>query len=149
MKFELGTLDWTVIISAISTVILLFALLWAMFSPGHKEKNRKKEEASFLRVSIRLYLDVLNDKLKRVLERTLHDQSPLGGDFERLAKQNHDVLENLFLGSDPLEFEERKKLRAFVHFFKGTPEMENREAFEDYKKELEALMKVFPEEKTN
>ncbi len=76
MKFELGTLDWTVIISAISTVILLFALLWAMFSPGHKEKNRKKEEASFLRVSIRLYLDVLNDKLKRVLERTLHDQSP-------------------------------------------------------------------------
>lgn len=52
MKFELGTLDWTVIISAISTVILLFALLWAMFSPGHKEKNRRgffsKSQHSFI-----------------------------------------------------------------------------------------------------
>ncbi len=103
----------------------------------------KKKEASLLRGSIRLYLDVLNDKLNRFLL----DQSPLVNAFETLAKQNHDALEDLFLRSDPLEFEEREKLGAFVRFFKGTPAM-NKEDFPAYKTELEGLMKVFPEEKT-
>jgi len=104
-------------------------------------KIDKKKDASFLRGSIRLYFDVLNDKLKRILL----DQSPLAGHFESLAKQNHDALEQLFLRSGPLEFEEREKLRAFVRFFKGTPVM-NKEDFPAYKTELEGLMKVFPPE---
>ena len=42
----------------------------------------KGKEASLLRGNIRLYLDVLYDKLKRILL----DQSPLAGEFEGLAK---------------------------------------------------------------
>ncbi|MBA7493392.1 hypothetical protein ES702_03950 [subsurface metagenome] len=144
MKIDLGTLDLTALISLFYTLVVLCGLLWAFFSPSCKEKKRKKKEASFLRGSIRLYLDVLNDKLKRILL----DQSPLSGNFEKLAKQNHDALEQFFLCSDPLEFEEREKLRAFVRFFKGIPEM-NKEDFDAYKTKLEGLMKVFPEEKEN
>lgn len=124
-------------------MIVLCALLWAIFSPLCKERKKKRREASFLRGSIRLYLDVLNDKLKRILL----DSSPLVGTFEKLAKQNHDALEKLFLASDPLEFGERDKLRAFVRFFKGIPEMK-KEDLVAYKMELDILMKVFPEEKT-
>ena len=142
MKFDFATIDLPAFISAISTLILLCALLWTIFYPRCRVKKRKKKEASFLRGSIRLYLDVLNDKLKQ----SLLDQSPVVGVFEGLAKQNHDALEDLFLHSDPLEFEERKKLRAFVRFFKGIPEM-NKEDFSVYKTNLEGLMKVFPEEK--
>jgi len=142
MKIDFGALDLTTLISAVSTLTILCALLWTILSPHFKEKKRKKKDASFLRGSIRLYLDVLNDKLKwppRVPDPTI-------GDFEKLAKQNHDALEQLFLRSDPLEFEERKKLRAFVRFFKGTPKM-NAEDFVAYERGLESLMEVFPEEK--
>ena len=143
MKFDFATVDLPALISAISALIVLCALLWAIFSPGCKEKKREKKEASFLRGSVRLYLDVLNDKLNRIL----NDPASWDGPFDAVAKQNHDALEKLFLGSEPLEFEERKKLRTFVRLFKGTPTMKNKEAFDAYKKELEVLMKVFPEEK--
>ncbi|MGR3303320.1 MAG: hypothetical protein ACUZ8I_12565 [Candidatus Scalindua sp.] len=141
MKIDLGTLDLEALISLISTLVLLCSLLWAIFSPSCKEKKRKKKEASFLRGSIRLYLDVLYDKQKQI-------PFPSFGVFERVAKQNHDALEQFFLVSDPLKFEERKKLREFVRFFKGAPVM-NEEAFPKYKTKLEDLRQVFTEKKEN
>lgn len=151
MKFLCGILE--TIISFFPNLLLLVALLWNMIHPGCKEKRRKKKEASFLRGSIRLYLDVLNDKLSQnepgyyLQEVALSDHGPAIGRFEKVTKQNHDALEKFFLGSELLEFEEREKLRTFVRFFKGIPEMTTIIAFNYYKMQLEDLMKVFPKEK--
>ena len=141
------------ITSIISTLVILSALLWTIFFPSWEEKERKKKDASFLRGSIRLYLDVLNDKLSQndpgyyLQKVAITDYGPAISNFETLTKQNHDALEKLFLASDPLEFKEREKLRAFVRFFKGIPEMKTDEDFLVYKMKLEDVMEMFPEEK--
>ncbi len=152
MKIDLGTLDLAAVISSIiSTIVILCALLWAILSPGCEEKKRKKKEASFLRTSIRLYLDVINDKLNQsppsfYLEKVAkQNHGPSFRRFETVTKQNHDALEQFFLGSDLLEFEEREKLRQFVRFFKALPEITKEEQLKKYKTKLEDLMKMFPE----
>jgi len=104
----------------------------------------EKNKAFSQRRNIRFYLNVLYDKIKQ----SILDQSPVSGVFEVEAKENHDILEQLLLRSDSLEFEEREKLSAFVRFFKVAPKM-NKEAFHVYKTKLEDVMKVFPEEKPN
>ena len=156
MNIDCGILDLAIVISSIiSTIVILCALLWTILSPGCREKKRKKKEASFLRTSIRLYLDVINDKLNQsppsfYLEKVaLQNHGPAIRRFETVTKQNHDALEQFFLGSDLLEFEEREKLREFVRFFKAFPEITKEEQLKKYKTQLEALMKVFPEEKNS
>jgi len=138
MRFELCTLSWQGLSSLISAAIALSALLYAVIAPKRRERRKEREEAGLLRNNIRLYLDVLKEKLERHAGQT-------GGlsTFEGEAKQNHDVLENLSLHSQPLRLEERVRLYDFVRHYKSTIPMQG-DAFSAYREKLDGLLELLP-----
>ncbi len=138
MRLDLCALNWQGLSSLISAAIALSTLLYAVISPRRREKRKEIENASLLRNNIRLYLDVLKDKLDRHLGET-------GGltTFEGEAEQNHNALEDLSLHSQPLRYEERVKLYEFVRHYKSALPMQGA-AFGVYRQKLSGLLELFP-----
>ena len=141
MTVDLSTLTWPAVSSLTSAGIALCAFLYAVFSPRHREKKAKAENASLLRCNVRLYLDVLSDKIGYV--RHNYQQQDRIKAFEEQTNQNHDAIEEFSLHSEPLHFEERMKLLEFVRYYKSAPYMQEAD-FKVYQEKLNALLALFP-----
>ncbi len=141
MKFCLSTINW----QSIAAILTFFAVAAAWFIPFKRDRQRKKEHDKITKRSISFYLDVLLTKIEDKWK--LGVKNYIEGSFEHENKQNHDILEKIFLNLDVLDKEKRDKLWEFIKFYKTSflPKMKYND-LKIYKKKITTVIKIFPKQ---